>query len=195
MHTHTLMEPTAAPKRTLSTAEQRREELVEAAVRVFARRGYGAPTTEIAREAGISQAYLFRLYPSKDELFVAASEETGRRMEATFGNAAARARENGEDVLEAMGSAYGDLLEKDRDLLLVQLHSQVASADSELVRKSMQRTFAELYELVERESKAPADELKRWFAHGMLCNVMAAIDADHLDAKWAKALASGEGGA
>ena len=188
------MEPTSTPTRTLSTAEQRREELVEAAVRVFARRGYAAPTTEIAREAGISQAYLFRLYPSKDELFVAAGEETRRRMKETFRDAAAQARENGEDVLEAMGCAYGDLLEKDRDLLLVQLHSQVAAADSELVRSSMQRTFAELYELVARESQAPAEELKGWFAHGMLCNVMAAIDIDGLDADWARALTSGEGG-
>lgn len=188
------MEATTTQVRTLSTAEQRREELVEAAVRVFARRGYSAPTTEIAREAGISQAYLFRLFPTKDELFVAASEETSRRMKETFRGAAAEARQSGEDPLEAMGCAYGDLLEGDRDLLLVQLHSQVASADSEAVRRSMQHTFAELYDLVARESKAPASELKTWFAHGMLCNVMAAIDADHLDADWARALASGEGG-
>lgn len=186
------MEPSSTTRRTLSTADQRREELVDAAVRVFARRGYGAPTTEIAAEAGISQAYLFRLFPSKDELFVAASDETSRRMQATFREAAATARESGEDPLEAMGRAYGDLLDDDRDLLLVQLHSQVVSADSELVRLAMQRSFAELYELVGRESKAAPEALRTWFAQGMLLNVMAAIDADHLDAPWARALAKGE---
>jgi AcrR family transcriptional regulator len=186
------MEPTSAPTRSLSTAEQRRGELIDAAVRVFAARGYGAPTTEIAREAGISQAYLFRLFPTKDELFAAAGEETKRRMMAAFRDAARRAREGGEDPLEAMGKAYGELLDSDRDVLLVQLHCQVAASDSEAVRDSMRKTFADLYELVAGESGAPMEELRAWFAHGMLCNVMAAIDADHLDMEWAKALTKNE---
>jgi AcrR family transcriptional regulator len=178
----------ATKTRTLSTAEERRVELTEAAVKVFAEHGYAAGTMEIAKAAGISQAYLFRLFPTKAELFVAAFDVTSRRMAASFREAANRARAEGTDPLEEMGHAYGELLDSDRDLLLVQMHAQVAAGTEPLIRDAVQRCFGELYELVERESGAAPDELRAWFAHGMLCNVMASIDADQLAAHWAKAL-------
>jgi AcrR family transcriptional regulator len=183
----------ATTTRKLSTAPERREELIAAAIPVFAERGYhAAPTTEIAEAAGISQAYLFRLFPTKAELFAAACAAAGTRMLATFGEAASRARAEGLDPLAEMGHAYGELLERDRDVLLVQLHSQVAAGAEPVIRESMQRTFRNLYELVERESGAAPEELKTWFAHGMLCNVMAAIDAEQLDEPWARALTGDE---
>jgi AcrR family transcriptional regulator len=183
---------TATKTRTLSTAEQRRDELVEAAVHAFAERGYAAPTTEIAKAAGISQAYLFRLFPSKEELFVAAFNDTSERMHASFREAANRARAEGTDPLDEMGRAYGDLLDRDRDLLRVQMHAQVAAGCEPLVREAVQDCFARLYEMVARESRASDEELRVWFAHGMLCNVMAAIDADQIDQPWAKALTGDE---
>ncbi|MQA73775.1 MAG: TetR family transcriptional regulator [Solirubrobacterales bacterium] len=184
----------ATATRTLSTAEQRRAELLEAAVPVFAERGYhAAPTMAIAKAAGISQAYLFRLFPTKAELFAAVTGIASERMLATFREAAARARAAGADPLEAMGQAYGDLLERDRDVLLVQLHSQVAAGAEPLIREAMRRCFRDLYELVARESGAGSQDLQAWFAHGMLCNVMAAIGADALDETWARALTGEEG--
>jgi len=53
----------------------------------------------------------------------------------------------------------------------------------------MQRTFRDLYALVAAESGAGEEELRGWFAHGMLCNVMAAIGAEGVDEPWARALA------
>jgi AcrR family transcriptional regulator len=180
----------ATKTRQLSTAEERRSTLIEAAIPVFAERGYqGAPTMEIAKAAGISQAYLFRLFPTKAELFAAVTTAASERMQATFREAAARARAERLDPLEEMGRAYGQLLETDRDVLLVQLHSQVAAGGEPLVREAMRDCFRHLYDLVERESGADAEQLKVWFAHGMLCNVMAAIGADQLDERWAIALA------
>ncbi len=181
------MAPTTATRK-LSTADERRETLVEAAMGVFGEHGYGASTMEIARAAQISQAYVFRLFPTKAELFAAVCAEARERLLATFREAAAGARAEGRDPLEEMGRAYAELLERDRDVLLVQLHSQVTAAAEPLVRAAMQRTFRDLYELVERESGAGPEELKAWFGHGMLCNVMAAIDAEQLDEPWAKAL-------
>src|SRR5215218_11196180 len=109
-----------APKtkaRKLSTAEERRETLVEAALPVFARRGFhAASTVEIAEAAGISQAYLFRLFPTKVDLFVAAADEGSRRMLETFREASDRARREGRDQLEAMGEAYDGLVDRDRDV-------------------------------------------------------------------------------
>jgi AcrR family transcriptional regulator len=178
----------ATKTRTLSTAEERRAELTDAAVTVFAERGYAAGTMDIAKAAGISQAYLFRLFPTKPELFVAAYEAASRRMAQTFRDAANLARAEGRDPLQEMGHAYGDLIDRDRDLLRMQLHAQVAAGTEPLVRDAVQRCFGELFELVQRESGAEPEDLQPWFAHGMLCNVMASIGADQLDAEWAKAL-------
>lgn len=177
-----------APTRTLSTAEQRREELVDAAMRVFAKHGAAAPTTEIAKEAGISQAYLFRLFPTKEELFAAATRESSRRMMVAFRAAAARAREAGSDPLYVMGRAYDELLERDRDVLLVQLYARVAASNLPLVRKAIHDCFSAVYDLVKRESNAGPEEIHAWFAHGMLCDVMAATGADQLDQEWAQVL-------
>ena len=184
MHTHTAVNAVA---RTLSTAEERREVLVDAAVRVFAQRGFHAtPTTQIAAAAGISQAYLFRLFPTKVELFVAAVDRSRDRMLATF---AAAAADRGElEPLDAMGQAYAELVAADRDVLRIQLHSHVAATTEPAVEVAARRCFAELHELVARLSGAGDEELKTWFAYGMLINVMTAIGADELDAPWAQAL-------
>src|SRR4051812_2123505 len=118
----------AAPRK-LSTAEERREDILVAAERVFAARGlHGTPTMEIAKAAGISQAYLFRLFPTKAELFSALIKRCNDRIERTFIDAAAAARAAGEPVMRAMGSAYVGLL-GDRDLLLNQLHAHAACDD------------------------------------------------------------------
>jgi AcrR family transcriptional regulator len=186
------MTPSSAT-RTLSTADDRREAVLAAAMPIFAERGYqGAATMEIGKAAGISQAYVFRLFPTKAELFAAVCGVARERMLAAFRDAAARARRDGLDPLDAMGRAYSELLERDRDVLLIQLHSQVAAGREPLIREVMQRTFGDLYDLVARESGASPEELRSWFAYGMLINVMAAIDADRLDAPWAKALTSAE---
>src|ERR1700709_2095912 len=110
-----------AATRTLSTADERREEILEAAERVFAARGlHGTPTMEIAEAAGISQAYLFRLFPTKGELFSVLVERCNERIHRTFADAAAAARAAGEPIMPAMGQAYVGLL-ADRSLLLNQL--------------------------------------------------------------------------
>ena len=179
--------PASSPSRTLSTAEARRETILEAAERVFAARGlHGTPTMEIAKAAGISQAYLFRLFPTKAELFVALVQRCNERVHRTFVDAAAAAKAAGEEVLPAMGLAYVGLL-ADRDLLLGQLHA-FAACEDEPVRAEMRRSFAGLVELVERESGATPDEVRAFFAHGMLLNVLAAMRAEDSDAHWADVL-------
>ena len=61
-----------AATKTRKSAEERREEIVSAAFEHFAQSGYnGASTDAIARDAGISQPYLFRLFRTKRELFLA----------------------------------------------------------------------------------------------------------------------------
>ena len=173
--------------RTLSTAEERRETILQAAERVFAARGlHGTPTMEIATAAEISQAYLFRLFPTKSELFIALAQRCNERIYRAFADAAARAKAAGEEVLPAMGHAYMELL-ADRNLLLVQLHAHAASDDRE-IRDEMRRGFARLVELVERESGADGPQVQRFFAHGMLLNVLTAMRAEQVDEHWADVL-------
>jgi AcrR family transcriptional regulator len=177
----------ATSTRTLSTADERRETILQAAERVFAARGlHGTPTLEIAKAAGISQAYLFRLFPTKAELFLALNERCNARVRETFVQAAQAARAAGDEVLPAMGLAYIGLL-ADRNLLLNQLHS-FSACDDPALREQMRDSFAQLVELVERESGAGPDEVRVFFAHGMLLNVLAAMGAEDVDAHWAKVL-------
>jgi AcrR family transcriptional regulator len=185
------MSPTTATKRKLSTAEERRAAVVKAAIQVFAAHGYRAASTmEIAKKAGISQAYVFRLFPTKAELFTAAYKAGSRRMFDVFHEAAADARANGYAVLDYIGHAYAELLDREREVLLMQLHGQVAASEDPLIRDAVRSCFAQLYDEVGRESGAGPEELKFWFAYGMLWNVMAAIGADKIDEPWAKALTS-----
>jgi AcrR family transcriptional regulator len=165
------------PPRTLSTAEDRREEVLGAAMKVIASRGiHGTPTAEVAKAAGISHAYLFRLFATKSDLAVAVVKRANQRIYDAFAAAAAEAKQSGEDPLKAMGHAYGELL-ADRELLLVQMHAHAASADDPGVRQTAQEGFARLVDLVERESGAESHRIGQFFATGMLMNVMAALDA------------------
>src|ERR1700712_5066391 len=108
-----------------STAEERREDVLEAALIEFAAGGLdGTSTDGIARRAGISQPYLFRLYPTKKALFVAAVERTFERCTKTMRTAAEGL--SGEEAKEALAAAYLDLL-RDKTFLQVQLHAYAAS--------------------------------------------------------------------
>ena len=182
------MEPSAT--RTLSTAEDRREAVLQAAMPAIAARGiHATPTADIAKRAGISHAYLFRLFPTKSDLAVAVVERANQRIYDAFAAAAASAGPSGEEKLHAMGMAYSELLE-DRDLLLIQLHSHAAAGEDERVRETARRGFERLVDIVERESGADPTLVGRFFATGMLLNVMAALDAGSLTDHWAEVLAN-----
>src|SRR5262249_42424402 len=96
------------PKRRMS-AEERREAVLEVAVAEFAQTGlHGTSTEKIAAGAGISHPYLFRLFGTKKELFLACMDVCHTRLHDTFTRAAEAAGDA--DRLEAMGHAYVDLL-------------------------------------------------------------------------------------
>src|SRR5215210_9151724 len=96
--------------RTRRSAEERRRDIVRIAIAHFGLAGYNGTSTEaIAREAGISQPYLFRLFKTKRELFLACFDVVHERIHETFRSAAEGVPK--EDALEAMGKAYVRLLE------------------------------------------------------------------------------------
>ena len=174
------MRTATAPRRT---AEERRDGVLEAAMAEFAVGGlHGTATDAIARRAGISQPYLFKLFGTKKELFLATIELGFRRTLETF-RAAVESRPEGLGVFEAMGAAYIRLLE-DRKMLLGQLQAYAACDDPE-VRAAVRRGFGELYEYVEQVTGRADEEVRRFFAAGMLINVIAAMDLPSLPEGWA----------
>jgi AcrR family transcriptional regulator len=183
----------AAPKRRMTAAE-RREAILEVAVGEFARGGLNGTSTEsIAARAGISQPYLFRLFGTKKGLFLACIGRCHDRLHETFRGAAEA--DTGGDPLEAMGLAYTELL-ADREMLLLQLQMYAACGDPD-VRAAASAGYAELWQLVSRLSGAPEDDVRAFFATGMLLNVAAAMDLPQIvgDPKWALEHLRGPSGA
>ena len=70
-----MSEPTGSSR---LPAAKRKAQLLDAAARVFARRGYaGTTTAELAKEAGITEPIIYRHFKGKRELFIALIERTG----------------------------------------------------------------------------------------------------------------------
>jgi AcrR family transcriptional regulator len=171
------------PTATRQSAEQRRETVLAAAIEEFARGGLGGTSTQtIAERAGISQPYLFRLYPTKKDLFLAAVERTHRRIVEQF--EAAVGDRSGEDALKAMGAAYGELI-ADRTFLLMELASY-AACDDEDVRAVSRRGFRDVWYAVERLSGASPEEVQKFYAFGMFWNVVTAMQLDEVHERWAE---------
>ncbi len=187
------MNETATPYRARSarlSADERRALVVAAALDEFAAKGLaGASTDAIARAAGVSQPYVFQLFGTKRDLFLAVVRRAFERTRITFEDAVRR-YDNGEiedcpEPLGAMGLAYGRLL-ADRTLLLLQLQAYAACSDPE-VRDAVRREFGRLYRYVARASGATPDEIHHFFAEGMLMNVGAAVDLEGDPTSWSVA--------
>ena len=159
---------------TRQTADERREDVLVAAAEEFARAGFhGASTDAIARRAGISQPYLFRLFGSKKDLYLASVRRCFRRTLEAMQQAAEGLR--GEEALSAMGEAYGVLLKTDPTMLQAQLQTYAAALDDPDVRQAVRDGYGDLYTYVERVSGVSAPRLARFFAMGMLFNVVGAM--------------------
>ena len=140
----------------------------------FAKGGPDGTSTEaIARRAGISQPYLFRLYPTKRALFLAAVERTFAEVTTVFRTAAEGL--TGVEAKHAMGEAYNVLLQNNRTFLGMQLQAYAACYGDAEIRTHTRREFARLWETIVTISGMSEDLAQAFFAHGMLCNLTAAF--------------------
>ncbi len=176
---------------TRLTATERKDDLLDAALIEFAERGYeGTSTEDIARRAGISQPYLFRLFGTKKELFKASVTRCFRETLEMFQRAAEGQR--GEDALKAMGEAYMQVLEHDRVRLRAQLQAYAACDDPEICAV-VRNGYGDLVAYVQRVSGLPAEEISSFFARGMLLNVLASMQVMDEPEPWAQLLLEGCG--
>ena len=179
------------PAATRSTAAARRDDVLDAALVEFADHGFeGASTEDIARRAGISQPYLFRLFGTKKELFKAAVGRCFRETLELFQRAAEGKR--GEEALKVIGEAYKQQLEEDRTRLRAQMNAYVACEDPE-IREVVRAGFGDLVAYVRRVSGSDWPTMWGFFATGMLCNVLASMHVDNDPEAWMEDLLSGIG--
>ena len=157
-----------------STSEERREQVIAAAVKEFAAHGFHAASTgAIAKRAGISQPYIYALFPNKHELFLAVHRHVIDRIRRAFLEAA-RGGATPEERLSSMGLAYGELLAH-RDEILVQMQAHAAAGDPTL-REPVRQEFLRLREDIRRMSGASEEQVTEFLAMGMLLNVAAALE-------------------
>jgi AcrR family transcriptional regulator len=177
--------------RTLSTSELRREAMIASALVVFARTGYlGTPIAAVARRAKISPAYVFKLFPRKEELFIAALEHAFERIHATLAASAdANAGNAPDDLLSAMGAAYAALI-ADRDLLMIQVHA-LSVADLPEIGAAFHKCLQRIARLVKGRSRASDEAVQRFFAHGQLCHLIVTLSLHSDAANWARMLTTG----
>jgi AcrR family transcriptional regulator len=171
------------------SATERRDEILEAALVEFAAHGLDGGSTEaIAKAVGISQPYVFRLFGTKKQLFIATIERCMHGTLEMFHTASAGLR--GEEALHAIGEAYSQRLATDPTYLHSQMQAYAACDDAE-IREVVRRGYGELVEYVERVSGAPAEHIAHFFAKGMLLNVMASMDLLQSPEGWAQRLVDG----
>jgi AcrR family transcriptional regulator len=157
----------------------------------FAERGFeGASTEDIARRAGISQPYLFRLFGTKKELFKASVARCLREALELFQRAAEGKR--GEEALQAIGEAYRKQLEEDRVRLRAQMQAYSACDDPE-IREVVRAGFGDLVAYVRRVSGADWPTVWAFFSTGMLLNVLASMHVEEQPEQWMQDLLAGAG--
>ncbi|GAA2887741.1 hypothetical protein Acy02nite_82240 [Actinoplanes cyaneus] len=166
---------------TTVKSDQRRQGVVDAAVRCFARKGfYGTTTHEIAERAGISQPYLYRLFANKQTIFVAAVEHVGGLLTEALSTA--------DTTAKALQDAYGTIIE-DGDILRFLMQANCAT-DEPLIRDAVRACYARQVAVVDKLLDGDDEAVRRWFAVGMLANVTTVLDLAEIDEPWAKTLAN-----
>lgn len=176
---------------SLSTAEMRKPIVAMSAVRQFARGGYhGTTIADVAREAQISPAYVFKLFPSKERLFVAALEDCFQQIVETLeAGADASIDQSPDAVLDAMSISYAKLIQ-DRSLLMLQVHAQSVAEIPE-VGQALRAGIAKVTRFAKSRSGASDDAVQHFIAYGQLCHLIVTAGIEGLSDDWALLLSHG----
>jgi AcrR family transcriptional regulator len=159
------------------SAEQRRTQVVHVAIAEFARGGYsGTSTDAIARGAGVSQPYLFRLFGDKSALYAQCVEQAFAETEAALRDAAAG--HAGAAAIAAMGRRYRQLL-TDATSTRFQLQMYAGAVGDERHRQIVRDQKAKLFRFITSIEGVDAAMATDFLATGMLLNVLAALGIDY----------------
>ncbi|MDQ0113875.1 TetR/AcrR family transcriptional regulator [Paenibacillus harenae] len=164
----------------MDKSANRKEQIFEAAVHVFANKGYyKATTADVAKHANISQPYVYNFYKSKEELLLAGLERSIERIVHSFSVISG----NKNNVEEQMIVAYEELMTTRKKEILLQVQA-LAIRDTDVQRVMTQglnrvKDFA-LGKFREAGFENSEQKAAMFVARGMLCNVALALDSKEL---------------
>ena len=154
------------------SSDERREQIVEAAIAVFGAKGYvGTTTDDVARAASVSQPYVVRLFGTKENLFLAALGSALDRLLVAF-----RSAPNVGDLHERgelMGQTYLNLLEV-RGLHQILSHAFLLGAHP-VIGPAARAGFAKVWHFLREDAGFSAEEAQKFLAMGMLINTMVGL--------------------
>ena len=138
----------ATPPPRQRRKEARPQELLDAAIALFAEKGFAATRSdEVAARAGVSKGTLYLYYPSKEELFKAVVRSRLSTLIA-----------EGEELVAGFTGSTSELMDK----LLMTWWERVGATDASSIHKiilSEVRNFPEIAQFYTDEVILPADRL------------------------------------
>jgi AcrR family transcriptional regulator len=152
-------------------SEDRREQILGAATRVFGDFGYvGATTDQVARAAGVSQPYVVRMFGGKQQLFLDVLKRALGRILETFESALP-----GDDAGRSnrLGQAYGELA-RDEGLLLSLMHGFVLGRDP-VIGAAARAGFMQVVDFLHHRAGMTMQEASDFIAGGMLINTLVGL--------------------
>jgi AcrR family transcriptional regulator len=163
-------------------AVNRRDEIISAAIEVFAQEGYYRATTmKVAEKANISQPYIFRFFSSKELLLEEALKVSLSRINVSFLQVIQSA--TAENLEKELISAYTEIMRNNENEILLQMQAQTIREEN--IIKVMQEAFLEIQSTVLNAfiSKGivnPSEKTLLFLARGMLCNISFALQLPQL---------------
>jgi len=140
----------------------------------------------VAERVGVSQPYLYRLYPNKEALFAAVVDHVSVVMTETL-VAHSPAPAGTGAALEAARGAYAALI-ADRTILRFLMHANCAAGEP-VIGEAVRRCYAKQVDTV-AQLLDDDEAVRRWFGAGMLDNVVAVLGLADVDEPWARVLAA-----
>lgn len=135
------------PRAARLPASERKRRIIEAARAVFASAGYaGVGTAELARAAGVSEAALYRYFPSKKRLFMATLGNAGARLQEIWQRLATEV-DDPIETLRGIALGYYDHVHSRSDFTRLQFRALSESDDPE-VQAAVRENFASLARFV-----------------------------------------------
>ena len=150
------------------SAAERRQAIIDAAVRVFSDGSYrGVTTAEIARAAGVSEPILYRHFGSKLELYLAAVEDVWTRVRTCWEQASEETRDP-QEWLAKVARANAPLTGSKFVLSELWIQALSEAGEEPELRKFLRRHLREVHDFL-------ADGIRRAQAEGTM---RAELDAD-----------------
>lgn len=165
-----------------STSINRQNEIISAAIEVFAEMGYyRATTAKVAERANISQPYVFRFFATKEALLIEALKVSFARILESFLQVIHSSQP--EQLEPQLVAAYSHIMKEYRHEILLQMQAQTI-CEGEVV-SVMQQGFRDIHTMVYDAFRHAGIEQARertmlFLARGMLCNISMSLDLPEL---------------